>query len=112
MTKSGLSTLLKSLGIPVGEGEQFLDAKGKYPKIAYWEYVWTDTMSSGSDYSNIVTYQISFAGAIPRDAKLMQLKKMLNDEDLHPVIYHEYVTSENGPGYYHSYFSIDVEEDL
>lgn len=112
MTKKELSVLLNSIEIPVGEGEQFLESKGKYPKIAYWEYVWTDKMSSGSDYSNIVTYQISFASAKPRDAKLLQLKKALNDKNLHPTIYHEYVASENSPGYYHSYFSIDVEEDI
>lgn len=116
MTKDELSSLLKRLNIPVGEGEHFLEAKGQYPKVAYWEYVWEDDMASGDDYEELVTYQVSFASTHRRDPALVMLKRLLNDEyRLHPVIYHEYVRADggsNGPGYYHSYFSLQVYESL
>lgn len=113
MTKKELSTLLHKIdGVAIGEGEQFLDSGDTYPKIAYWEYVWTDTMASGDDYHTIVTYQVSFLSKKPRDPKLIELKKLLNADDLHPVIYSEYSTGQNKAGEYHSYFSIDVVEDL
>ena len=115
MTKDQLSSLLHELDIPVGEGEHFLESKGSYPKVAYWEYVWTDDMASGDDYQVIVTYQVSFASTKRRDPVLVELKKKLNDAGLHPTFYHEYVRAENGsngPGYFHSYFSLEVLEDL
>lgn len=116
MTKEDLSSLLKRLNIPVGEGEHFLEAKGKYPKVAYWEYIWEDDMASGDDYEELVTYQISFASKYRRDPALVMLKRLLNDEfGLHPTIYHEYVRADsgsNGPGYFHSYFSLQVYEEL
>lgn len=115
MTKTELSTLLHQLGIPVGEGEHFLESKGQYPKVAYWEYVWEDDMASGDDYEQIITYQISFVSTRRRDPALLELKRLLNSEGLHPVIYHEYVKAEgssNGPGYYHSYLSLQVLERI
>lgn len=116
MTKNELSSLLNRLNIPVGEGEHFLEAKGQYPKVAYWEYVWEDDMASGDDYEELVTYQVSFVSKRRRDPALVTLKRLLNDEfGLHPVIYHEYVradSSSNGPGYFHSYFSLQVYEAL
>lgn len=116
MTKEELSSLLKRLNIPVGEGEHFLEAKGQYPKVAYWEYIWEDDMASGDDYDELVTYQISFASKYRRDPALVMLKRLLNDEcGLHPTIYHEYVRADsgsNGPGYFHSYFSLQVYEEL
>lgn len=110
MTKSELSTILNTLDIPVGEGEHFIDSRESMPKIAYWEYVWKDVMSSGDDYDMIVTYQISFVSTKPRDAQLLALKTALNDAGLHPDFYHEYVKSDNAPGYFHSYCSVDLEE--
>ena len=116
MTKTELSDLLHRLDIPVGEGEHFLLSKGQYPKVAYWEYIWEDDMASGDDYEEIVTYQISFASTRRRDPSLVKLKRLLNDEFcLHPTIYHEYVRSDsgsNGPGYFHSYFNLQVLEAL
>ena len=112
INKSDLSDLLHQLNIPVGEGEQFLDSKDTMPKVAYWEYLWSDDMASGYDYAEVVTYQISFVSVRPRDPKLLRLKKLLNEQGLHPDIYHEYVKAERSPAYYHSYFSIDVEEDI
>ena len=116
MKKEELSSLLNSLNIPVGEGEHFLLSKGQYPKVAYWEYVWEDDMASGDDYEELVTYQVSFASKSRRDPALLRLKRLLNDEyGLHPTIYHEYVRADsgsNGPGYFHSYFSLQVYEAL
>jgi hypothetical protein len=112
MIKYELDQMLKYLDIPVGEGEQFIDQGDDYPKVAYWEYVWTDAMSSGRDYEEVVTYQVSFVSRKPRHPKLLELKQMLNDKGLHPVFYHEYVKGTNAPGYFHTYFSIDVEEVL
>lgn len=112
MSKTELSIILHQLDIPVGEGEQFLDSADKMPKVAYWEYLWTDDMASGDDYDEVVTYQVSFVSYRPRDPALLMLKQLLNDAGLHPVIYHEYVKAERSPGYFHSYFSVDIEESL
>ena len=115
MKKEELSSLLNSLNIPVGEGEHFLLSKGQYPKVAYWEYVWEDDMASGDDYEELVTYQVSFASMSRRDPALLRLKRLLNEYGLHPTIYHEYVRADsgsNGPGYFHSYFSLQVYEEL
>lgn len=112
ITKSDLSSMLHTLGIPVGEGEQFLDSKERMPKVAYWDYIWEDNLASGDDYEELVTYQISFVSARPRDPKLIQLKGLLNDEGIHPMFYHEYIKAEKSPGYYHSYFNVEVTEEL
>ena len=112
ITKAELSELLHSLNIPVGEGEQFLLEKGNYPKVTYWEILWTDVMASGDDYEEIVTYQVSFASQSPRDKKLRELKRLLNERGLHPTISHEPVTEPTGAKYRHSYFSIDVVEAI
>lgn len=112
MTKAELKALLGNLEIPVGEGEHFLDKNQEYPKVAFWEYYWQDAMSSGDDYEEIVTYQVSFVSRTPRHPKLLQLKSLLNGQGLHPNISHEYVKAQNGPGKYHSYFAVDVTEEL
>lgn len=112
MTKAELSAILHSVGIPVGEGEHFMDSQESMPKVAYWEYIWSDVMASGDDYDTVVTYQLSFMSRRPRDQKLMDLKSALNDHGIHPDFYHEYVKDDKGPGYYHSYCSVDVLEWL
>lgn len=112
MTKSELSTMLHTLSIPIGEGEQFLDSNNKYPKIAYWEILWDDSMASGDDYDTIVTYQISFVSRVPRDPKLVLLKQTMNNIGLHPSISHEYVKASDAPGEFHSYFSLQVTEAI
>jgi len=112
MTKSELSALLHKLNIPVGEGEQYLDSKDKLPKIAYWEYLWHDSMASGDDYDTLVTYQVSLVSSRPRDASLIKLKQMLNEIGLHPDINIEYVKGQNSPGQYHTYFALQVSEDI
>lgn len=117
ISKKELSELLHRLDIPVGEGEHFLDSSGEYPKVAYWEYLWSDDMASGDHYLEIVRYQISFVSKTPRHKKLKELKKLINDAGMHPEIYHEYVkgsdnSANNTPGTFHSYFYIDIAEDL
>ena len=112
MTKSDLVTILTGLEIPAREGEQYLDDQKDFPKIAYWEYLWTDEMASGDDYDTVVTYQVSFASRTPRHEKLLALKDALNAAGLHPTISHEYVKATAGPGWYHSYFAVEITETL
>ena len=112
MTKADLVEILNSVGVPAREGEQYLDDLKVFPKIAYWEYYWSDVMGSGDDYETTVTYQVSFASRTPRHNKLLALKKALNDAGLHPSIAHEYVKAQNGPGWYHTYFAVDITEEL
>ena len=112
MTKSELSALLHSVYDHVGEGEQFLESAGNYPKVAYWETVWDDSVASGEDYETVVTYQVSHAALRPRDPALVALKRALNEAGLHPTIYHERAQEDGGPAYFHSYMAVDVLEDL
>ena len=112
MTKRELSQILHETGAAVGEGEQFLIDSDAFPKAAYFEILWDDNMASGDDYEEYVTYQISFASKRPRDPALVDLKRRLNDAGFHPQISHEYVNGDKGPAYYHSYFSVTVEERL
>ena len=113
LTKAELSRILNSIeGLEVGEGEAFLDAAGKYPKVAYWEMLWRDEMASGNEYEQVVTYQISFESNKPRDPALMSLKKAINMYGLHPDIYHERVQSKEAPAVFHSFFTLEVEENI
>ena len=113
LTKAELSWMLNSIeGLRVGEGEAFLDAAGEYPKVAYWEMMWRDEMASGKEYEQVVAYQISFESNKPRDPALLSLKKALNAHGLHPDIYHERVQSKEAPAVFHSFFTLEVEENI
>jgi len=112
ITKAKFLNILKSTGVSVREGEQYLDDLKTFPKIAYWDYYWADEMASGNDYETVITYQVSFCSRTPRHESLLALRQALNDAGLHPAISHEYVKATSGPGYYHSYFSVDVTEVL
>ena len=112
LTKSELISILESVGIPAREGEQYLEDLKVFPKIAYWEYYWEDSMASGDDYETIVTYQVSFASRTPRHEKLLELKEALNAAGIHPAISHEYTKASNSPGWYHSYFAVEITENL
>ena len=112
ITKAELVTILGACGVPAREGEQYLDELKTFPKVAYWEYVWSDSMASGGDYETVVTYQVSFASRTPRHEALLALKSAMNNSGLYPAIYHEYVPAQSGPGWWHSYFSVDVTESL
>lgn len=112
-SKQDLSAILHQVeGVVIGEGEQFLDDAKAYPKIAYWEYVWDDSMASGDGYETVVTYQVSFCSRRPRDPHLIALKQLLNRHDEYPVIYHEYVVGQNKAPEWHSYFTLDVLEEI
>ncbi len=111
LTKKEFSQMIHEAGVPVGEGENYLDDEKTYPKIAYWEYVWTDQMASGSEYETVIRYQVSYASRRGRDDGLKKLKKALNSRGLHPQLYHEYVKGDSSPGYHHWYCAVDVLED-
>ena len=112
MNKSEFVNLLQSLGIPVNEGESSTVNSTKYPRIVFWDYIWNDKIASDDEYLSIETYQVSFFSKIPRNPKLIELRNLLREHELHPTIYHEYV-EENGKDrkYYHSYFSIELTVD-
>lgn len=112
MTKAELVSILQSVGVPVREGESYLEDLKTFPKIAFWEYYWSDQMASGDDYHTTVTYQVSFASRTARHEKLLALKAALNAAGLHPTISHEYLKAQNGPAWHHSYFAVDITEDL
>lgn len=112
LTKNEFSQMIHEVGVPVGEGEQFLDKDKTLPKIAYWEYVWTDDMASGDDYETVVRYQVSYCSSRGRDAGLKALKRALNQRGLHPQFFHEYVAGTNSPGYHHWYCGVDVLENV
>lgn len=112
LTKREFSELVNGIGVPVGEGEQYLDTEKAPQKIAYWEFLWTDQMGSGDTYETVVRYQISYASDRARDEHLKALKQALNDAGLHPQFFHEYVKGTNGPGYHHWYCAVDVLEDV
>lgn len=114
MTKKELSDILNSVdGVTlVAEGEPAIEQKGGYPRIVYWETVWTDHNASGDDYETTVTYQVSYCDRKPRGRGLLRLKAALNKAGLHPTFYHEHVVPTDSPQYFHSYCAVDVEEDL
>ena len=113
ITKAELSEILHSIeGLNVGEGEDFLDTAGAYPKCAYFEISWTDEMASGDSYEELVTYQISIEYRRPRDPALLAIKRALNERSLHPDFYHEKVSPAKGPSHVHSYCSITCREVL
>lgn len=112
MKKSEMVKVLTDLGIPVNEGESSVSNYNKYPRIAFWEYIWEDKLASGENYEEIDTYQVSFFSKTPRHEKLLELRNKLRNLGYHPTIYHEYV-EENGKDrkYYHSYFRLEVIAD-
>lgn len=60
MTQKELSKLLHDTGCPVNEGVSSIKNEKVFPRIDYWEMLWEDTMASGDDYENEITWQISF----------------------------------------------------
>ena len=108
MTKAELSTLLHKLGIPIDEWNVSDKNINKYPRITYWPFLDEDISASGESYKLQRTYQISFMSDIPDHPKIKELRCILNKENLHPKIYHEYVKEDK---VFHSYLSLDVIED-
>jgi len=110
MTKQELDALLQSLkpGIEISEGES--DVVDCLPRIAYWEYNWSFLGASGSVYTSVVTYQISFFSQTPRHPKLIELLNRLDTCGMLPSVQHEAVSAPTRM--IHSFFSLDVLEDL
>ncbi len=109
MTKEELVEMLESLGIPCAEGIQHMKDSQKLPRIVYFEYIWEPIGASGKEYDTLVRYQISFFSLIPRDPKLLLLKKMLNDKNIMTYISHEYIENTRE---FHSYFALEVVENV
>lgn len=109
MNKEELVELLKELDIPVNEGIQNDKNTNSYPRIVFWEYGWDPIVASDQEYNTKVIYQISFFSKQPRHAKLLELKRKLNEKKIFPYIEHEYVEKEQ---YFHSFFPIEVLENI
>lgn len=109
MTKAGLEEIFDSLEIKVNEGIQSDINTNLYPRLVYWEYVWNPQIASGKKYNTSITYQVSFFSLISRDPKLILLKQKLKEENINPIIYHEYIQEGK---YFHSYFAVEVLEDV
>lgn len=110
MTKQELSELLHSLNIAVNEGIQNDKNVNTYPRVVYWDYVIDYVRSSGTGDYDLITYQISFFSKMPRDSKLLELRKTLKEKyNLFPTIYIEYIENKQE---FHSYFSLEVLENV
>lgn len=109
MNKKELEKLLNELGIPVNEGIQSDKNTNVYPRIVFWEYGWDPIVASDEQYNTKVIYQISFFSKVPRDEKLLELKRNLNKKRIFPYIEHEYVAKDK---YFHSFFPLEVLENI
>lgn len=107
--KNDLVEIIKSLDIPFNEMISSEENTGLVPRLIYWEYLWDPQSSSGETYNTIVTYQISMYTDIPRHPKLLELKKVLIEAGLKPLITHEYIENIRQ---FHSYLAVDVVEDI
>ena len=86
MTKEQLSKLLHDTGCPVNEGVSSIKNEKQFPRIDYWESLWSGVKGSGKDYSTISTWQI----------------------DLYPAIMHEFNIEDR---IWHSAFTLEIDED-
>ena len=109
MTKEELVELLNKLNVPLSESTPKDEEMEEEIRIHFWDYIWEDIVASGSNYNTNVTYQISVVAERPRHPKLLELKKLLNEEGLNPVIQHEYLTEQRR---IHSFFSLEVLENI
>ena len=109
MNKEELIKILESLKIPINEGIQNDKDTNIYPRIVFWEYGWDPITGSGTEYDTNVIYQISFFSKMPRDPKLIALKKKLKEKKIIPYIEHEYIQDKK---YFHSFFPIEIRENI
>lgn len=108
MNKKELVGILQSIGIPVNEGLTALINNNVCPRIVYCDDVWEDVVSSGTNYVAKETLQVSVISKIPRDPKLLELRKVLRNKKIYITIRHEYIKDNK---VFHSYFSIEVLSD-
>lgn len=109
LNKDELVELIESLEIASNEGISSDINKNVYPRIIYWDYAWESQVASSEEYDTLVTYQISFMSKIPRHPKLVELKHLLNQKNIFPIIQHEYISEDKC---WHSYFAIEVLENV
>ena len=109
MTKEDFEEILDSLKITVAEGINKDEKTWLFPRIVYWEIFWDFLQASSKSYNCVVTYQISFFSKEPRNEKLLELIKKLLDHGIVANVNHEYIQDEK---YFHSYFSIDLLENV
>lgn len=111
LTKESLENIIKSLNIPYNEGIQNDLYNNANPRLVFWDFVWEPLTASGTRYNMLVTYQISFFNyKTPRNSsELKTLIDNLSAYGVNPVINHEYVEKDKQ---WHSYFSIDVLENV
>ena len=109
MSKEELVEFLSLLDIPFNEGIQNDKNTNSKERIVFWDYVWDSLSASGKEYNTLVTYQVSFFSLIPRNPKLVELKRLLNEKGINPTIYHEFDQERKE---FHSYFSIEVLEKI
>lgn len=109
MNKQELLELLNELKIPINEGIQNDNNVNVYPRIVFWEYGWEPITASNEEYNTKVIYQVSFFSKNPRNEKLLELKRSLNNKKIFPYIEHEYIQKEK---YFHSFFPVEVIEKI
>lgn len=109
LNKIELEKLLEQLEIPFNEGISNDKYQNVFPRIVYWDFLWEPLTASGNEYNTKVIYQVSFYSDIPRHAKLIKLKKLLEEKNIFIRIEHEYVESKKC---WHSYFGIEVLENI
>ncbi len=109
MTKTELTKLLESLGVPVNEGVPSDDNVEAETRICFWEYLWEPLVASSKEYNTNVTYQVSIISDMPRCKALLELKHKLNELDIHPSIQIEYNVETRR---WHSYFPVEVLENV
>lgn len=108
MTKDDLSSILHATTEAINEWTASEKNSKIFPHIVYWPYVDADIVASDESYANQRTYQISIYAQIPDDPVILKLRDKLREQNLHPVIYHEYVEEDK---VFHSYFALDVVEE-
>lgn len=112
MTKSEFIELLQQLNIPINEGESSVSNSSKYPRIVFWDYLWEDKIASDDHFVTVETYQVSFFSKTPRHQKLLDLRQLLRDKKIYPIIQHEFIEDKGKDiKYYHSYFSLELIVD-
>lgn len=112
LTKNEFIELLEQLKIPMNEGESSFANSAKYPRVVFWDYLWEDKVASEENFVTIETYQVSFFSKTPRHPKLLELRQLLRDKKLYPVIQHEYIEDKGKDiKYYHSFFSLELTVD-
>ena len=89
MDKEELIEIFENLKIPFNEGIQNDKDTDANTRIVFWEYGWDPITGSGTEYDTKVIYQVSFFSKIPRNPKLIELRKKLKEKKVNPYIEHE-----------------------